>query len=158
MKENKKKDKDFISNLLNFMKRQPDYLFQINIYKDQENLGKYVLSDVKIPKKIHLKTNISRSDEIWKNFKYKNLNPAQLFKRYRKIIVGTKIHKNINSIKKLGHLKEIADMRALKKIMNIQKDDLEFTFKDKFYETRKHIKSPTPILPHIRPPAGFSKK
>lgn len=160
MKENKKKDKEFISTLLGFMKRQPEYLFQINLSKNLEVSGKYTLIDVKIPKKIHLKTNISRSDEIWKNFKYKNLNPAQLYKRYRKIIVGTKIHKNINSIKKLTHLKEIADMRAIKKIMNIPKDDEDFYIKDKVYETRKNIKPPAPLLPHIKPPASifFKKK
>lgn len=159
MKENKKKDKEFISTLLGFMKRQPEYLFQINISKNLEITGKYTLLDVKIPKKIHLKTNISRSDEIWKNFKYKNLNPAQLYKRYRKIIVGTKIHKNINSIKKLTHLKEIADMRALKKIMNISKEDEDFSIKDnKVYETRKNIKPPAPLLPHIKPPAPIFAK
>ena len=139
MKENKKNNKDFISNLLAFMKRLPENLFQINLMKNPENPGSFIVSDTKIPKKVHLKTNISRSDEIWKNFKYKNLNSAQLFKRYRKIIVGTKIHKNINSIKKLGNLKEIADMRAIKKLMNIQKDE-DFHIKDRIYETRKQLK------------------
>lgn len=136
MKENKKKDKDFISHLLAYMKRLPEYLFQINLLKKGETNIIYSLAETKIPKKIHLKTNIPRSDDIWKNFKYKNLNPAQLYKRYRKIIVGTKMHKNINSIKKLGSLKEIADMRAIKKLMNIEKDE-DFHEKERTYETRK---------------------
>ena len=136
MKENKKKDKDFISHLLAYMKRLPEYLFQINLIKKLDTNIIYTLADTKIPKKIHLKTNIPRSDEIWKNFKYKNLNPAQLYKRYRKIIVGTKMHKNINSIKKLGSLKEIADMRAIKKLMNIENDE-DFHEKERTYETRK---------------------
>lgn len=136
MKENKKKDKDFISHLLAYMKRLPEYLFQINLIKKGDSNIVYTLADTKIPKKIHLKTNIPRSDDIWKNFKYKNLNPAQLYKRYRKIIVGTKMHKNINSIKKLGSLKEIADMRAIKKLMNIEKDE-DFHEKERTYETRK---------------------
>ena len=104
-----------------------------------------------------MKTNISRSDEIWKNFKYKGLNAAQLFKRYRKIIVGTKIHKNINSIKKLGNLKEIADMRALKKLMNIQKDE-DFHVKEKVYETRKLIKPPPQMLSKTKTQTTFLKK
>lgn len=145
MKENKKKDKDFISNLLDFMKTLPENHFQINILKNSETETiSYSISDIKIPKKIHLKTNISRMDDIWKNFKYKGLNSAQLFKRYRKIIVGTKINKNINSIKKLSNLKEIADMRAIKKLMNIPKDkDENYHAKSRIYETRKIIKPTT---------------
>jgi len=156
MKENKKKDKDFISNLLAFMKRLPENLFQINLFKKGELT--YTISDTRIPKKIHLKTNIPRSDEIWKHFKYKNLNPAQLYKRYRKIIVGTKIHKNINSIKKLGNLKEIADMRAIKKLMNIEKDE-DFHVKERIYETRKLINKPiSNSLTKMQNQQNFSKK
>lgn len=42
--------------------------------------------DIEEPTKYSLKSNISRIDEVWEIFTYKNLNPMQLYKKYKKIM------------------------------------------------------------------------
>lgn len=92
-----------------------------NIENEKGKKDVYHLLEVYLPKKVCLKVNISRNDDIWKSFKYKNYNPQQLFKRYRKIVMGNKISKDLTSLKKLKNLKNIAgltDIRSIRKILS----------------------------------------
>ena len=72
------------------MRKLKDYLLGnrkliIQLKKVGDN-GNYKVIDIEEPVKRTLRCNISKNDEIWEFFNYKNLGSSQLFKKYKRIM------------------------------------------------------------------------
>lgn len=71
-----------------FMKKLKDYLLGnrklvIQLKRVQDG---YKVIDIEEPVKRALRSNISKNDEIWEFFNYRNLSAFQLFKKYKRIM------------------------------------------------------------------------
>ena len=51
--------------------------------------GSFKVIDIEEPTKRTLKSTVSKNDEIWDSFMYKNLSAAQLYKKYKRVMKET---------------------------------------------------------------------
>ena len=74
-------NQDFMKKLKEFLLGNRKLIIQLKKTSDG-----YKVIDVEEPVKRALRSNITKNDEIWEFFSYRNLGASQLFKKYKRIM------------------------------------------------------------------------
>jgi hypothetical protein len=85
---NRESREDRESENQDFMRKLKDYLLsnrKLIIQLKKTNDG-YRVIDIEEPVKRTLRSNITKNDEIWEFFNYRNLSAGQLFKKYKRVM------------------------------------------------------------------------
>ncbi|KAL4445656.1 hypothetical protein ABPG74_006207 [Tetrahymena malaccensis] len=134
LKDQEREEKDFMKQFSLYLLETPQNNFVINLSKEyddfEESIIGYHVIDINRPKQQHLRTQISKNDDIWKTIEFNEYPPIHLFKLYKKLIKSKKIEfKNIfNSLKRIKEKEQeellIKQQKQMKKEQQMLKKEM----------------------------------
>ncbi|KAL4493484.1 hypothetical protein ABPG72_007492 [Tetrahymena utriculariae] len=134
LKDQEREEKEFMKQFSLYLLETPQSNFVINLSKEyddfEESIIAYHVVDINRPKQQHLRTQISKNDDIWKTIEFNEYPPIHLFKLYKKLIKSKKIEfKNIfNSLKRIKEKEQedlfIKQQKQMKKEQQMLKKEI----------------------------------
>ncbi|EAS03088.2 PHD zinc finger protein (macronuclear) [Tetrahymena thermophila SB210] len=134
LKDQEREEKEFMKQFSLYLLETPQNNFVINLSKEyddfEESIIAYHVVDINRPKQQHLRTQISKNDDIWKTIEFNEYPPIHLFKLYKKLIKSKKVEfKNIfNSLKRIKDKEQeelfIKQQKQMKKEQQMLKKEM----------------------------------